>query len=255
MRAALLSACFVFAVAEGLTPAPLSAQEPPAGLEEADLRLPLALAARPITLTGDTIRIDTGLAVFHAESPNRTFAVLSGGAAGGLGDDFEIGALFAPVQVAPESRWLDPSVLARLRLFASVVELGLEVEWRIPVEPGSATAFIFALPLRWHVVPRLALDLVPRVGVKLLDSPATQVAVPLSATVSITPELFAGARIGVSVLDAAFAYLEASVFFGGTLLGPDGPTADLRAELYFPSVTDGTEEVVVALTASFYLFP
>jgi hypothetical protein len=231
------------------------AQEPAAPDDAPEPRLPVAQAERPVTLTGDTIRIDTGVTIERQESPNQTFGVLRGGAAGGLGDFFDIGSLFAPVQVAPESRWLDPNVYARLRYFESVVELAFEVDWRIPVVPGSAIALAVASPVRWHVIPEVRLDLAPRVGAELHATPISEVTIPLTVTISPTPTIFTGARVGLAIEDGARAFLEASAFFGGTLVGPDGPTADIRAEIFFPSVTDGFLTLVVALYAELFLFP
>jgi hypothetical protein len=222
---------------------------------EPETRLPIRQSERPITLSRDTIRIDTGVAITRAESPNETFAELRGGAAGGLGGFFEFGSLFAPVQVAPESRWLDPSVYARVRYFESEVELALEVEWRIPAVPGSAIALFGAAPIRWHIVPEVRLDLVPRVGVKLLGTPESEITVPLSATFSLTPTLFTGARVGLAVEDATRVFIETAIFFGGTLVGAAGPTADLRVEAGFPSISDGFVAFVVTLSAELFLFP
>jgi len=242
-------------------PDPASAPVPVPAPAPGSPILPAPFVERPLTLRELVFRLDARVIVSDVEdltgSSRTTFATFAAGAAVGVLDDFELGAVVAPVLLVPEVRYLDPSLYALVRYLSGVVDLGAQLTLRAPVEEGSAAAILAGLPVLVHAAPWFRLDVVPQIGTRFTDDVELTASLPLTATFQILPSFFAGTSVGcdlVGVEGFDEAHLTASAFFGGTIARANGPTADLGVSFLLPSVTDGLRSFSVVLTASFYVY-
>ena len=230
--------------------------------------LPVSFAERPLTLPHGLVRAD---ALFSGRSAQRRF--VSGrdsslhflGTIGiGLGEDFEGGLVVLPLELVPDARYEGIGAFGLGRYLRGNVEAGVLVEARMSFHhDDSIGQTTVALPFLFRIAPSVRLDVVPRFLAVYADPLETVLAVPLTVTVHASATFFAGLETGVTVVDLqegfgedrrGNAFIPAGIFIGGTLRGPSGPRADLRLGWLLPTVTDGTEEWVLAFGGSFFIY-
>jgi hypothetical protein len=261
-------------------PSPVAAQES-ANTSLVTGRLPRRAAARPLTLTGGTLRLDLDVSlqtqpssfdlVTMASIPSDPIVGMAIGAGFGITADLEVGGQLVPLAFSPELRFGRPPtyeglpwLYGRFRFLEGAFELAAQVRVFLPVPrpmtAGPSIAADFAVeigvPLRLHIAGRFRLDsgiFVPILTPSSDPEDDVDVAfiVPLDFLVSFFETVYGGVR--TSVVSHRFESVTIPLFvYGGvTIPGPDdGPLLDLTARFGFPRLfvptadTDAGEDVV-----------
>jgi hypothetical protein len=236
----------------------VSTTEPP--------RLPIAVAQRPITLPRLVLAPHFDFAVPH--DVDGTGAYLDGTSAFGITDDFEVRALFLPLQLAAPFnggvqygetfRVVGPGVGASYRFVRGRFELGIGVDARVYTIPNT-TGFTVAptVPLRFHATDAVRIDLTPTIefvhysaksgyaafgnaGVILPagDVTETRLFLPVKFVYNITESVHLGANSGVTIyyLDRPgdLTGVPLGVFGGYAMGSATGPLVDVDPYFTFP---------------------
>ncbi|HEY2511056.1 MAG TPA: hypothetical protein VGI39_09380 [Polyangiaceae bacterium] len=242
------------------TPARAGEGEEPA--EETDVappRLPLAHAARPLTLPQGVLEPIARFAVL--QEPPRLWN-LGFGAAAGLTDHVEVHAVVAPLQISPSATFGQqghpgPSVGATAWLSGQRSQLGLsaEVTW-ITVPHGSGAVIDLGLPVHSRSGDTVRLDYGAFVRLTQSADKTAAVSLPFSFAVDLIPAIHLGAGTGL-VYDGSLN-IPLGFFAGGAIGGADGPLVEIDPYFRLPSLfssaqSDQRYEAGVTLRGFFYL--
>ncbi len=228
------------------------------------LRLPVPVAARPLTLPKGVARISGSYALSSAStaaSGRQEFVSFSGRVSAGLLDDLEAGATLLPLSVSPQARYEDPGLYLRGRVLQlEGFELGLALEGVLPVRDTAAVApAVFGLVRAGEEV---RFDFAAALRVQWIDDPTTAddedpfvvLSFPIGLTVQTSKHFFVGATTGFDVERFETGYIPGGLFLGGTLEVEEGARGDLRADLVLPSLTDGFHSWSIVVSASSHFF-
>jgi hypothetical protein len=130
--------------------------------------------------------------------------IARGGVIFGLFDDFEAGALFVPIEIAPDFHFDDVSVFLTQNFRFKNLDLAARFSFRTPgqvgwgLNPGVA--------LRYRALPRLAIDAAVHLPFEVGSfgdprPPALGLSVPFRATWNLTPGAFLLANAGFAYDD------------------------------------------------------
>ena len=245
---------------------------PPAVDPEPQMRLPVAFAARPITLPSFVLSPEVGVDWVRQDA-SASYADLTVQVAFGITDDLTIRALVAPLQLAApavdggfhygqtaETR--GPSAGATYRFVRGAVEAGVGLDVRVFTATDiTGVAIIPAASLRGHVGKRVRLDVAASVNITRAtsteddDAPtggvagpvhgpsepanAVRLSVPATALVDIVEPLHLGVSTGLTINNFSDASNETGIplgFFAGyAIAGRHGPILDIDPYLNFPA--------------------
>jgi hypothetical protein len=218
--------------------------------------------SRPLVLPKGVLRIDGGprrpyfdgqvmpggqLQVFVSEGQD--LAVLSPGAAYGVIDNLELGAVW-PLLLSPNLDLLDLSAYAKYQLQRGHVEVAAYGELRIPVQDELEIAG--GVPVNLHLAPNLRLETGGFLRVVFNDDTDFVVDVPLSAPIQVSPAVFVGPEIAIQILDFNTVAVPLGVIAGYTLGTGIGSIGDLFARLTLADIAHGADTVRFDIGAELY---
>jgi hypothetical protein len=168
---------------------------------------PVTYAQRPLVLNEGLLRIDVGPADFALLEYNRglsftkqdgiddTFVNLGIGAAYGVMQNLEVGAVVLPLAISPDFTFGDISAYGRYRLMEGDTEIGLQADVWIPTDTDFAIGA--GVPVMFHLSPTARLDTGARVKFTFADPDmVVGLNIPLALNFNITDTIFLGARTG-----------------------------------------------------------
>ena len=239
-------------------------EQPPA--PPAPERLPVRLAARPLTLPDAMARIDAQFSITSQERDaldRQSYVSFLGIVGFAITDDIELGAIALPLQIAPDGHIEEPGVYGLFRFLSGDFELGAMLEARVPLREEDSVQVGAALRGVLHAGDDVRLDAALAFYEAFSDPFGTAIQIPITLTIQTSEAFFVGAQTGLDVQNyhAGFgdgargnSFLTAGVFLGGTLRSWRGPSADLRLGWFLPSVTDGTALWVLGFSGTFFIY-
>lgn len=245
---------------------------------------PTAYTHRSITLPSGMLRIDLGpadRALLHASSsfPLGTFGVLPlprgggfvvtgydfggmssdtaidlrAGAAFGIIDGLEVGALFLPLGLSPSDRdaYGNPTAYARLRIIDGDVQLGAQVGVQIPALEGTDVGLGFAVPLKLVLGNGIHLNTGGELQLTFADDTIFGLNVPVEFAVNITEMFYAGATTGLVYgnFDGGDPVIPAGVFVGYTIALGSGMMLDASVDFQLPWLINTQDELAPGVSA------
>ncbi len=237
---------------------------------------PLPYAERPLTLPAGTVRADGGVSYLSTDTPagreGRT--ALLGTVAAGFTDNFELGAVLLPLQIAPDADYTDPTVYGMYRINQDVIEAAVWGSLMLPVEGDFQLTGGLPVLLRLGNVVRINSG----AWLSLLFSDPTYVAfeVPLQLAVQASPRFFFGPEVGLCfgstgriaaspqtadtctlapARDMDELAIPLGLFAGYTIEGDSTlPKADLRAGFRTTDADNGFDQWLLYAAANFFFY-
>lgn len=219
---------------------------------------PIAYTHRSITVPKGTLRIDVGPADrallqkggFSIQgNPGDALIDLRAGAAFGIIDGLEAGAMILPLSLSPEADYGNPSVYGRFRILDGSFQLGAQVTAVIPVQDGSSFGLNLGVPIKIMLGNGAHLNTGLEFEMTFADPDAFfGIEIPLELAFNITESIFAGVATGVYQpnLDFSQTFIPLGVFAGYTLSMGNGMVLDATVDFSFPAflVTEGADNPV-----------
>lgn len=219
---------------------------------------PIAYTHRSMTLPSGTLRIDVGPAdramlqrggFMVMGTPGDTGIGLSAGAAFGVIDGLEVGAMVLPLSLSPEADYLNPSVYGRFRILDGNFQLGAQVRATVPVQDGSNFGLDLGVPIKIMLGNGAHLNTGIEFQIQFADPDAIfGINIPLELAFNITESIFAGVSTGLwqPNLDVSTTFIPLNLFAGYTMSLGTGMVLDATVDFGFPSflVTSGPDTVV-----------
>lgn len=229
----------------------------PATAASAQYRMPDRYQARPLTLPRSVLRPDLGLRFTSEYEPppsDRRHNTLDFwlGLGAGLTPDFELGALIAPLRLAPRFDYLNPEIYVRYRFVRGQAEVGVEGRVELPVDSrGSAT---IGLPLLIHAGDVVRLDFGAFLQTDFMDELVLHF--PFALAIQASMPVFFGFETGASVWlePDRNAVVPLGFFLGYTIIGRGDPAVDIRVGFRLPDVERGFDLWEATLGFTFFLY-
>jgi hypothetical protein len=218
--------------------------------------------SRPLVLPKGVVRIDAGprrpypsgqlmpagQLQFFINKDFDDLAYLVPGAGVGVIDKLELGAVW-PLRLSPDLDLSDLSVYGKYSLQRGDIEVAGYAELRIPIE--NDLELTGGVPVFIHLDgARLETGGFIRLGFG--DDTTVSFEIPLSAPIQVSPEVFVGPEIGVSIFDFDDVAIPVGVIAGYTLGGGISSIGDLLARLTFPDITDGADTIRLDIGAELF---
>lgn len=209
--------------------------------------------SRPLVLPEGVLRIDGGprrpypsgqimpagqLQVLVSEGAD--VALLSPGAAYGVMEDLELGAVW-PLVLSPDLDLLDLTAYGKYQLQRGRIEVAAYGELRIPVQADLELAG--GVPVNLHVAPNVRLETGGFLRLVFSEDVNFLVDVPLSAPIQVSPEVFVGPEVAIQIADFDYVALPLGVIAGYTLGSGVGSIGDLFGRLTITDVAHGAHVV------------
>jgi hypothetical protein len=238
-----------------------------------ELRQPLALSQRPLTLPRGTLRVDGSVDLLGP-----LFA-MQAGAGFGVTDDLEVGALLVPVFVnwGFGGGWFSNMVFYGMhRLTQGRVEVAARADVMVPTDPQEDLWHLtLAVPVLIRAGERVRIDTGVQLAMALASDANPRLAavdtdlvnehplatrgssgIPLLINVNASDQFYLGLRTGLSIWDFSDARRTLSmplgVHMGGTVRAARGPLADVTVRFEWPE-NAFTTFWRLTLAASFYI--
>jgi hypothetical protein len=209
--------------------------------------------SRPLVLPKGVVRIDAGprrpypsgqlmpagQLQFFINKDFDDLAYLVPGAGVGVIDKLELGGVW-PLRISPDLNLSDLSVYGKYSLQRGEIEVAGYAELRIPVENDLEIAG--GVPVYIHL-DGARLETGGFVRLTFGDEAIVSFEIPLSAPIQVSPEVFVGPEIGVSIVDFDDVAIPVGVVAGYTLGGGISSIGDLLARLTLVDVTNGADTI------------
>lgn len=225
-----------------LIASPALAQEP--GAE----RMPQGVSERGMVLDrgvlrGDFAPRDFGLLFGGIGNPDmpgfrvgryneRTVLTLGLGAAMGVVDNLEVGAMLLPIYLAPNGDFGDIEAYGRYRFLEGDVELGAQVTVALPTHTDFGIGL--GVPALFHL-GQLRIDTGLELELIFSDPTVVNLEIPAGLSVDIGDGFFAGGRTGISLPNLDHFAMPLHGFVGYTLISGRAPFIDLVATFGWPT--------------------
>jgi len=216
---------------------------------------------RPLTLPQAALRFDGGL-VFTSRydasvcPPGRcrvAYLDLYAGMAGGITEDVEIGAVVAPLLLAPELAYGNPSLYAMWRFVSTrVADIGVRFSLSFPVR--DAFAHTIGLPIELRLGEIVRMDMGPYFTVTYSRPLGARFAFPFVVAFQPAYWLFFGVETGFAVDERTNVDVPVGGFVGFTIPGRRGPIGDIVPRFRLPDATIGFDEWQVLVDLRFYVY-
>lgn len=218
--------------------------------------------SRPLVLPKGVLRIDAGprrpypsgqlmpagQLQFLINKDYDDLAFLVPGAALGVVDKLELGAVW-PLRLSPDLDLSDLSVYGKYSLQRGVIEVAGYGEIRIPIE--NDLEITGGVPVFVHLDgARLETGGFVRLGFG--DDTTVSFEIPLSAPIQVSPEVFVGPEIGVTIFDFDDVAIPVGVVAGYTLGGGISSIGDLLARLTLVDITSGADTIRLDIGAELF---
>ena len=214
----------------------------PASAFAADMLERGGYAERPLALTKGTLRVDIappdyaymdfgelndGRAALEIDGyPGGTSVYAGVGAALGVVDDFEVGALLFPLPMHPDFDFGNMEAYARYQITHGSFQLGAQATVQIPTAGRFGVGL--GLPMRWAASDVVRLD----TGVELeimADPGRVHLDIPLAIAFDIDDGFFIGPRTGGRFIEMRDFQMPVGMFLGGEI----ADTVDLSGAFTF----------------------
>jgi hypothetical protein len=160
-----------------------------------------------------------------------TRLTLGAGAALGVMEDLEVGAMLLPVYLAPDGDFGDIEAYGRYRFLKGDVEVGAQVTVAFPTSTHFGLGF--GAPVLFHL-GRMRIDTGLELELIFTDPTVVDIDIPAAFTFDLGDGLFAGARTGLYVPDFDDVAIPLWGFVGYTLISGNAPFIDLVATFGWP---------------------
>ncbi len=243
---------------------------------------PIAYTHRSMTVPSGTLRIDFGpadRALLHANSSlplgasglvlplprggGFTYTGVDGGdalidlrlgAAIGIVDGLEVGAMFLPLGLAPDGRdtYGNPTAYARLRIVDGDFQLGAQVGAAVPVVDGTDFGLGIAVPIKLVLGNGLHLNTGAEVQLTFADPDMViGLNIPVEFAFNLTEGFFAGLTSGFvhGNLDGGDPVIPAGVFAGYSLSLGNGMVLDATVDFRLPWLINTADDVAPGVSA------
>ena len=162
---------------------------------------------------------------------DQTRLTLTAGAALGVVDGLEVGALLLPVYLAPDGDFGDIEAYGRYRFLSGDVEVGAQVTVALPTH----TRFGIGLgaPVLFHL-GQMRIDTGVELELIFTDPTVVDLDIPAAFTFDIGDGLFAGVRTGLYAPNFEEVAIPLWGFVGYTLISGKAPFIDLVATFGWP---------------------
>ncbi len=184
---------------------------------------------RPLTLPRGQLRVDTapsdyGYMDFGRLNEGRGMRLLvrpgpetfyfGAGAALGVADDLEVGALLLPILMAPSGNFGNLETYIRYQFLHEAFQLGVQGTLQIPTDGEFGTGI--GLPAIWSITEGIRMD--TGVEFEFLTGPVRfNLDIPLALAFTVVDSFFLGPRTGVHIDDFNGAAFPLGIFMGGTI--------------------------------------
>ncbi len=223
---------------------------------KAQTAYPTRYVLRPLTLDRAMLRFDADAIYRHrAGPPDETFG-LDAGLGIGITRDFELGATFLPLQLAPDVDYLQPSFYVQGRFVRGTAEVAVRGSVMFPTNDAEHALFEVGLPILIHVGRVVRFDLGAFLQLETTDPLGWWVRFPLGLTINATPRFFLGPYAGFRVrLDARgqeipVGFLAGYAIGGGTV----HPVGDIGGQFQFDDVTSTAGNWSLALVTRWFIY-
>ncbi|MEM9192066.1 MAG: hypothetical protein AAGF12_23035 [Myxococcota bacterium] len=211
--------------------------------------LPLAQAERPLTLTEGTLRgdLDVGILRLCVEGLGAnvcdTAARIDAGAGYGITDDLEVGVQVFGLQLAPDAEYNNAPILyGRFRFLDGPVEVGAEASVAFRDFDPFGVAIGAGVPVFVHLGDQFAIRTGAGLTILAGDNIDTAVGlnIPVEFVASITPNIFASLRSGLTIGDLGDAgdtvAIPLALRAGYTIADGDAPLVDIYGQFGWPAL-------------------
>ncbi len=167
------------------------------------------------------------------------------GAAFGVIDGLEVGAMVLPLGLAPSGRdtYGDPSVYGRFRILDGGFQLGAQVGLAIPVQDGSDLSLGVSVPIKVLIGDSMALNTGVEFNMTFADPDSIfGINIPLEFAINLTDSIFAGLVTGLNQpnLDVSTTFIPLGIYGGYTLPLGDNMLLDATVDFRLPMLVNTT---------------
>lgn len=218
---------------------------------------PVFYSARPITLGVGVLRVDIGPPDFALlnraplQSPigravGYGFTIsdpgagdvgvgLGIGAAYGVIDKLEVGALLLPIQMAPDGDFGDMVLYGRYAFFnKNEFEIAGQVRMQIPTDTDFGLGL--GVPVRIHITERLMMDTGAELQFVFSDDALVNLDLPVAISYNITEQFFVGGRTGLFIIDFSDLAIQLGAQGGYSIARSGVPFVDITAWFVWPAL-------------------
>jgi hypothetical protein len=220
---------------------------------------------RPLVLPEGILRIDagprrpfagqvwdTGQLQFQINREFQDFAYLVPGAAYGIMDRLEVGAVW-PLMISPDLDLLDLSAYGKYELQLGKVDIAAYGEVRIPIESDFELGV--GVPIYVHLSDTLRLDTGGFMRIIFGDDVTIALTAPLALAVQATRDIFIGPELAIEIYDFDEVNVPLGVFGGYTLRDGGRTLGDLIGRFAMVDVEHGFDSVRFDLGVNLYFDP
>ena len=245
--------CAQFAVATVLVAAALLL---PTRADAQTTTYPTRYTQRPLTLGSAMLRIDASAIYTHRAGPPAETFGLDVGLGVGLTPDLELGAVFLPLQLAPEFDYQRPSVYLMGRFVRGTAEVAARGSVTIPTSDSEDALIEVGLPILIHLGQSARLDLGAFLQLETADPLRWWVRFPVALTINVSPRLVLGPYAAFRVrLDAPGNQIPLGFLVAYTIGGGTGsPVGDVGGQFQFDDVTGSAGNWSLALVTRWFLY-
>jgi hypothetical protein len=220
---------------------------------------------RPLVLPEGVLRIDagprrpysgqvweTGQLQFHINREFQDFAYLVPGAAYGIMDRLEVGAVW-PLMISPDLDLLDLSLYGKYELSLGKVDVAGYGEVRIPIEGDFEVGL--GVPVYIHLSDTLRLDTGGFMRLVFGDDVAVVLTAPLALAVQATRDVFLGPELAIEIYDFDEVNVPLGIFGGYTIRDGGRTLGDLIGRFAIVDIENGFDAVRLDLGINLYFDP
>lgn len=221
---------------------------------------------RPLVLPEGVLRIDagprrpygpgqvweTGQLQFQINREFQDFAFLVPGAAYGLMDKLEVGAVW-PLMISPDLDLLDLSLYGKYELALGEVDVAGFGEVRIPIEGDFELGV--GVPVYIHLSDTLRLDTGGFMRIVFGDDVTILLDAPLALAVQINRDVFLGPELAIEIYDFDEVNVPLGIFGGYTLRDGGRTLGDLIGRFAIVDLENGFDSVRFDLGINLYFDP
>lgn len=166
------------------------------------------------------------------------------GAAYGITNDLEVGAIFVPLQLSPEVEIRDAYGWVTLQSRSDVTDVGLRLGVFAPLADDSKAGLELAAPLQLHMGGSASLDIALISLISFGDETIANFEIPLRLAFNATENVFFGVRSGILLpeFESTALLLQLGAFVGYTVEFQDRPATDITVSATWPSFVTAADD-------------
>jgi hypothetical protein len=221
---------------------------------------------RPLVLPQGVLRIDagprrpfdpgqvwdTGQLQFHINKDGQDLAFLVPGAAYGVVDKLEVGAVW-PLLISPDLDLADISLYGKYQLQKGQVDIAGYAELLIPIE--SDFQVNVGVPVYLHLSDTLRLETGGFLRLIFGDDVTAILTAPLALSAQISPDVFLGPELAIAIVDFDGVDVPLGIFGGYTLRDGGRTLGDLYGRFAVTDIENGFDSVRLDFGIQLYFEP